>query len=41
MVTKNKRLNYFILTNNTTPLTINTVIRAKSALYAVKPDISL
>ena len=48
MVTKNKRLSYFILinniiplTNNTTPLTINTVIRAKSALYTVKLDISL
>ena len=48
MVTENKRLSYFIPTNNTTfltinatPLTVNTVIRAKSALYTVKLDISL
>ena len=40
-VTKNKRLNYFILTNNTTPLTVNTVIKVKSTLYAVNLDISL
>ena len=41
MVTKNKRLSYFIPTDNTTPLTINTAIRVKSTLYAVKLDISL
>ena len=41
MVIKNKRLSYFILTDDTTPLTINTVIRAKSALYAVKLDVGL
>ena len=44
----NQRLNHFIptddtapLTNNTNPLTINTVIRAKSTLYAVNLDIGL
>ena len=48
MVTKNQKLNYFILTNNTTPLTdditsliINTAIRAKSVLYAVNLDVGL
>jgi hypothetical protein len=48
MVNKNKRLNHFILinnttllTNNTTFLTVNTAIRAKSALYTVNLDISL
>ena len=41
MVTKNKRLSHFIPTDNTTPLTVDTVIRLKSALYAVKLDISL
>ena len=48
MVTKNKRLNHSILTDNTTPLTnnttplaINTVIKAKSALYAVNLDVGL
>ena len=47
-VTENKRLSYFILTDNTAlltndtnPLTINTAIRAKSALYTVKLDIGL
>ena len=40
-VTENKRLSYFILTDNTTPLTINTAIRAKSTLYTVKLDIGL
>ena len=47
-VNKNKRLNHFILTNNTTsltnnttPLIINTAIRAKSALYTANLDISL
>ena len=47
-VTENKRLNHFILTdnttpliNNTTPLTVNTAIRAKSALYIVNLDASL
>jgi len=34
-------LSHFILTDNTTPLTINTAIRAKSALYAVKLDVGL
>ena len=48
MVTKNKRLNYSIPTNNTTfltddttSLTVNTVIRVKSTLYIVNLDISL
>jgi hypothetical protein len=40
-VTKNKRLSHFIPTDDTTPLTINTATRAKSALYAVKLNISL
>jgi hypothetical protein len=46
--TENKRLNYSIptddttpLTNDTTPLTVDTAIRAKSALYAVKLDAGL
>ena len=47
MVTKNKRLNHSIPTNDTAPLTnitpliINTAIRVKSALYAANLDISL
>ena len=41
MVTKNKRLSHFILINDTTPPTVNTAIRAKCALYAVKLDIGL
>jgi len=48
MVNKNQRLNYFILTDDTTPLTnditpltVNTVIRAKSALYTANLDIGL
>ena len=48
MVNKNQRLNYSILTDDTTPLTddttpltVNTVTKAKSALYAVNLDISL
>jgi len=46
-VNKNQRLNHSIPTNNTAPLTditpliVNTVIRAKSALYAVNLDVSL
>ena len=39
--TVNKRLNHTILTDDTTPPTIDTAIRAKSALYAVKLDIGL
>ena len=41
MVTENKRLNYFILINNTTPLTVDIVIKAKSTLYVINLDISL
>jgi hypothetical protein len=49
MYSKQKqKLFYFILINNTTPLTnnttlltINTAIRVKSTLYTVNPDISL
>ena len=44
----NQRLNHFIPTDDTTsltddipPLTVNTVIRAKSALYAVNLDVGL
>ena len=40
-VTENKRLSHSILTNDTTPPTVNTAIRAKSALYAVKLDVGL
>ena len=40
--TVSKRLNHFIPTNNTTPLTtIRIVIRAKSVLYVVNPDVGL
>jgi len=49
MVNENKRLNYTILTDDTTPLiintatppTINTVIRAKSALYTANLNVGL
>ena len=40
-VTENKRLSHFILIDGTTPLLVNTAIRAKSALYAVKLDVGL
>ena len=41
MVTENKRLSHSIPTNDTTPPTVDTAIRAKSTLYAVKLDIGL
>ena len=41
MVTENKRLSHSIPTDDITPLTVNTAIRAKSALYTVKLDIGL
>ena len=41
MVTENKRLSHSILTDDTTPPTIDTAIRAKSALYTVKLDVGL
>ena len=34
-------MSHFIPTDDTTPPTVNTAIRAKSALYAVKLDIGL
>ena len=48
MVTENQRLNHSIpiddttpLTDNITPLIVNTAIRARSALYAVNLDVGL
>ena len=41
MVTENKRLSHSIPTDDTTPPTVDTAIRAKSALYAVKLDVGL